>query len=1101
MSSVVSQTSQDFMYLRLRKVNDTNESIECMVELDEIEELIADPSQYFCGILNFSASLGSSDLYYAAPDGKTMIKDGDGNIIRTEKRQIRWVQNYSHTGNFSQNNIITAIQTRSLELPSYSIVDMFDQLNPSTKRFGLIGSEFKALADGSVILQNTINEKTKKELKKFNSDRRELTRTDMTEVTLNDDLISFLDFQDQPIVRYRSSLTKHKVFEEVIKWFVGRGGLFDEWTSLSQYHLRPTGNFAEGNQNNEQTVRFLIPKEYFAANGIKTSTFEQIRSLFVDETYSEIEVIETRSPAGAVEQQNNLQDSDWCTRGTFRQWRFKETTTAMRGDTNIESHMLTEDVVENFPFVLECRGFVQNQRPERTEDPYDLEDDMFDRAANGINDFHRYQVEDPFLRIIACLFEKYICPAIKVDHVEQGRGKGKPVIGFQHGTEIILGKASQKKFKDVAFKGAVQDNYWGVENEDRKGRYIFINGEAIKDVNLRSNVSAQLEHYGENDLPVNMQASRSRMLEYRFQATAFEAELEDEEEDGFFAGGLRPDQYKITGYLPRNNQENDVNTLVYQMGDKALHKISVDNPLYAYMTQPIWAYHTSNGLTPTSYLDPNGVPTGAGSYELPESGAGHILNQDINTDGERLFERTYALRDQRLTSIYETTGMDEDYRTGYQTVLGAPTVIQGIADTKTTFIYQNEGDEADKIRKEWAIEHALPNQAAQLKVFANEHLGEAEKIAGELIGGVNELCSQLFLDGHKFNFSPPSDLQVKVTPEDIENALGRLNQIRELDKEHCLVYLESSEEKVDLNTMGFYDPDYGKGVDDKSVDFVGDQEPNRIVQFTIINAEDRLALTAADDFEAGRYVDFKNDPDGRWFRADILSWNRKIIAVDGEKTDTFLLNTYLQGDKAQLLAFQAGFRMETIGVTYDEGGEVLLINRVNTKRSTAKVYYRFGNAPSTVKGQIEQQGISQSKCIANQPFRLCAGDYVRSARPNLDSMSYFSSLNITADSGILFKPTFTGNGSRPVLLNIPLETPFSISATDSFRVNGVSLTPRGDVYYSSKDPRIHQMSTNIPLRHARLFLEMQPRDSLIPVKASLAPRGQFEILLGFWKRT
>jgi hypothetical protein len=87
-----------------------------------------------------------------------------------------------------------------------------------------------------------------------------------------------------------------------------------------------------------------------------------------------------------------------------------------------------------------------------------------------------------------------------------------------------------------------------------------------------------------------------------------------------------------------------------------------------------------------------------------------------------------------------------------------------------------------------------------------------------------------------------------------------------------------------------------------------------------------------------------------------------------------------------------------------------------------------------------------------------------------------------------------------VLLNLPIENPFSVSASDDFQMKGVSLSPRGDIYYSSTEPRLHQMQTNIPLRHARLFLEIQPRDSLNPVPATLAPKGQFEILLGFWKR-
>jgi len=382
---------------------------------------------------------------------------------------------------------------------------------------------------------------------------------------------------------------------------------------------------------------------------------------------------------------------------------------------------------------------------------------------------------------------------------------------------------------------------------------------------------------------------------------------------------------------------------------------------------------------------------------------------------------------------------------------------------------------------------------SNLKKWIKGKEGRAKEVAGRIVTHVNEFCNLMFESGHRFVFAPPENLQVKVTASDIQLAQNRLKVVRTLDAKECVVFLEQTGEGDDfkLNTMGFYDPDYDVPEAEKQEDFMGDMEPNRFIQFSISNLVDRAALSGADDFEAGRFIEFKNTEGSRWFRADILNWNRRILSLDGTETSSYLLNTFMDGGKAELLAFLNGFRT----VALHEA------QRPSARHSRTAVSYRFGNAPSTIKGQLETQGIAESKVTAGKTFRLCAGDYVRSARPNLDSMSYFSSLNITADSGILFKPTYTGNGSRPVLLNLPLDTPFSIGATDSFRVNSISLTPRGDVYYSSRDPRLHQMSTNIPLRHARLFLEMQPRDSLIPVKATLQPRGQFEVLLGFWKRT
>jgi hypothetical protein len=174
--------------------------------------------------------------------------------------------------------------------------------------------------------------------------------------------------------------------------------------------------------------------------------------------------------------------------------------------------------------------------------------------------------------------------------------------------------------------------------------------------------------------------------------------------------------------------------------------------------------------------------------------------------------------------------------------------------------------------------------------------------------------------------------------------------------------------------------------------------------------------------------------------------------------------------------------------------------RPNARNPLKNVEFRIRHGNQSVVGQIERQGITQMTAKANTEFRLCAGDYLKSARPNLDSMSYYSSLSITCNSGILFRSTYAQGYSQSVLLNLPIDNPYSVSSTADFEVNGVSLSPRGDIYYASSDPRLHQMQTNIPLRHATLHLEIQPRDSGESIKATLAPRGQFEILLGFWKK-
>jgi len=387
--------------------------------------------------------------------------------------------------------------------------------------------------------------------------------------------------------------------------------------------------------------------------------------------------------------------------------------------------------------------------------------------------------------------------------------------------------------------------------------------------------------------------------------------------------------------------------------------------------------------------------------------------------------------------------------------------------------------------------HELPNQISSIKAYLKDKMVACKKIGGEIYQLINSLLIKLLHPDHELQFNQPDNFQRRVTQAQITQAMES-NTVYTTDAENCVQWLQNSSHAniadSGLNSVGNYQGAVGAGL--LTNDFIYQQEPNRLIQFFIPDNDSRNALDIETPFEVGRYIWFKQTTGHAWYQAAIMSWNRGMQDNNGVLWPTYQLNCYFHGDKSEIENFCVNFA--TTPVSHG--------NRPGARCAINTVQYRIRNEPLGIIGQIEKQGLTQTTANSTNEFRLCAGDYVRSARPNLDSMSYFSSLSITCNSGILFKPTVVPGFSRNVLLNLPIENPFSVSASDDFQMKGVSLSPRGDIYYSSTEPRLHQMQTNIPLRHARLFLEIQPRDSLNPVPATLAPKGQFEILLGFWKR-
>ena len=292
------------------------------------------------------------------------------------------------------------------------------------------------------------------------------------------------------------------------------------------------------------------------------------------------------------------------------------------------------------------------------------------------------------------------------------------------------------------------------------------------------------------------------------------------------------------------------------------------------------------------------------------------------------------------------------------------------------------------------------------------------------------------------------------------------------------------------------------------VDLKHDVDPfnSEMDRFIDIKIEDtRLELIEVlDDLNLGaesHKIIFKQVDQNQVFAAEIVGWNKKIVVADKSRVAGNILVCRI--DKASLgkadytvvvsggnSIFTQRFPLEPNGGSASDG----------TNKPIEDVSFYIQSAPESVIGQIQYQGIQTVTAQAGVPFRLGQGDYVKSKIPNADSCQYFSSLALVSSNGFLFRPTYVSGFEEPVMLELPIPNPFSISCDKNYDPSGVSLTATGDLYYATSQPRMHQMNTNIPLRSGEISVQLVSRDGSQTIPCELAPRGKLEMKILFVKK-
>ncbi len=66
--------ANDWMYLKMEEYNGSSDrNIDCIATLTSRSDIIADPSKWIFGIVSFSASIGSSSLFWCKKEHKSSL--------------------------------------------------------------------------------------------------------------------------------------------------------------------------------------------------------------------------------------------------------------------------------------------------------------------------------------------------------------------------------------------------------------------------------------------------------------------------------------------------------------------------------------------------------------------------------------------------------------------------------------------------------------------------------------------------------------------------------------------------------------------------------------------------------------------------------------------------------------------------------------------------------------------------------------------------------------------------------------------------------------------------------------------------------------------
>ena len=1045
--------AQDHIFIKLRTVNNIpGTTIPAVVRLEEDEDLVFDPSQWYIGVAEFRASLGSSSLVYKLADEDATPIKRVGGAVTQPSRAVVYTELEEQHGRFASGRTKQQ-EVRTLDVPTYSLAGLLEHLNPQTPD---ISASFSMGEDGRIILEKPHDQQA----------------TTCTEVTLSQDLCDEFDLDDADIARVRSSNRGVDQLIDVLNWYVG---LFEQFTPLMSFASHCVTSNAPraaatlrgldlqtGLHNAIQTLTVTLPNEYFDANGIKRTAViesDMVPGMCELAVHHFVHRPDVNAQGQLVAECRLLCEA--------RNWRIAYNTT--HNEWRLESS--------------ECEWYFPTKGQERVI------------------------IEDPVLRVVAAIYQFFLTPSYtgKVgmqanqltgnvtlndeDWVDQQNRrlaalKNASVFKDQQATARLAGRFMVRQLSGNRVDRPVHDHF----------RYQT-NFRTLTSGRLSSTTAREFVDLDRVQRAVDTGGAPTHEVNARIKGNQTDPTFRDRVGTQRRVGELTFAQ-KLTVLQNRFGDLVNTQEFLFEFNEPLTHSDTSDKFLSdTRVTQQV-AYQRMldfqgvNGVHGTEVSDTldnnnNHVDHFGGSREVGVIGQ---INDFEPTDyvfdvRARLFERAYSVR--RPLSAADDLDLsrlnlfDGTHNAEYATLSASLNAVNRIrfaevhhdayirsrAALQRTVIVENQ------LRPQ--IAHVARYYETDAPLFAQEFGGKIQNSVFQFVtsvfdtttvGGVFQTTA-----GIEVPLTVPVGGLQKITPELLEEANAFQRE-----------YLIPSAEMRCYPSPG-----------------------NRIQSYVELHINDAQVAAALSliDFE-DRHVNVSIRQVGavRELKGRVLRFGKRFVVLDAvNQTHTFestncLIVELRQEDVGRINPQDTSFPTAGVVRNYTAGDNTTVtLNVIEPRRN---ILFKIDWSDDSIQGQLENQGIKHLRIKPEVPFRMCAGDKVKSLVPNSDSLQKYTSMGLVSTDGFLFKSTHFEQFKAPLLIEVPILNDVRVQASKVFKTEGLSYSNTGDVYYTANGQyALHQLMTNIPLRTGSIRLQLSSRDGTETKDCELAFRGVFEVKL------
>ena len=1044
--------AQDHIFIKLRTVNNIpGTKIPAVVRLEEDEDLVFDPSQWYIGVAEFRASLGSSSLVYKLADEDATPIKRIGGATTQPSRAVVYTELVEQHGRFASGRTKQQ-EIRTLDVPTYSLAGLLEHLNPQTPD---ITAFFSMGEDGRIMLEKP----------------HDAAATTCTEVTLSQDLCDEFDLDDADIARVRASNRGVDQLIDIMTWFPD---MFRTYTPLMAFashcitsNAPRTAQTLRGLDGNgllraTQTLTVTLPDEYFDLNGIKQDAViesDMVPGMCALAVHHFVNRADTQAQGGFVVECRVLAEArKWriAYNTTHNEWRLESSECEWYFPTNGAEQVLIEDpiirltaAIYQFFLTPSYTGKFDIQR-NRYVNTVTLNDedwvDQQNRRLPALKNASVFKDQQATARLAG----RFMVRSLTGDRTDQVRHDNfRYQRNFHRMTSGRLSSARGREFVDL----------------ERVARSLDIDGAPTHEVTAQLRARQTDPTFRDTVTNQNNRGSMNRTVKMQSLENRIGVRAETKE-------------FLFEYVEPLTHADS---TDKFLSDPRVAHAVGYQNLLDFQAANPVFASEVSDELDQKT---DEHVDHAAG--QVPVQTVGNVTdfepNDYVYDVRARLFERAYSVRralpvdmDENLTRLNLFDGNNNPTHIAVSDQINSLDRIRYAEVHHDAYIRTRAA-----LQREVIIENQLNDQISHIARYYEEIAPLfAQEFGGKIQNSVYQLWTSVFhtttvggvlqtTGGVEVPLTSPVGGMQPITQE-------LLAEANAFQREYVIA---APEMRCYLN--------------------VNDVETG-YVELHVLDAAVANALRQIDFGNKHVNVAIRQTGATRELKGRVLKFGKRFVVLDDtnqthtfESTDCLLVE--LNGaDAARLDVNDASFPTVVQQRNYSSGGSNVTMNIIEPTRD---VLFKIDWSDDSIQGQLENQGIKHLRIKPEVPFRMCAGDKVKSLVPNSDSLQKYTSMGLVSTDGFLFKSTHFEGFKAPLLVEVPILNDIRVSASREFKTEGLSYSNTGDVYYTANGQyALHQLMTNIPLRTGSIRLQLSTRDGTETKDCELAFRGVFEVKL------